>query len=198
MKLLTLDEKLEHFQEYTMQDAREKSAALLDEYTKTLEQVFEEHKTKKLRQSELEIKTESESLKHARNKEVSKQHLHIKRKITKKQEELKDKLFVEVKDKLSNFMDTPAYNQLLINQINAAKTFAKDQAITIYIDPADSSRRSSLDVATNTSLTVSEYSFIGGTRAIITDKNILIDNSFETKLAEVKANFLFDGGSCNV
>jgi vacuolar-type H+-ATPase subunit E/Vma4 len=95
-------------------------------------------------------------------------------------------------------MDTPAYNQLLIHQINAAKMFAKDQKITIYIDPADSSRRSSLEVATNTLLTVSEYSFIGGTRAIIADKNILIDNSFETKLAEAKVNFLFDGGSCNV
>lgn len=197
MKLLTLEEKLQHFQEFTMEDARNRSSALLDEYTASLEQVFEDHKEKKLRQSQLEIKTETERLKHDRNKEVSTQHLHIKRKITRKQDELKEKLFVEVKDTLCNFMNTPAYDQLLINQINAAKMFAKDQSITIYIDPADSSRLSSLEVATNTLLTVSEYSFIGGTRAKIPEKNILIDNSFETKLAEAKFNFTFNGGISN-
>jgi vacuolar-type H+-ATPase subunit E/Vma4 len=180
-----------------MQDARTKSTELLDDYNASLEQIFEEHKEKKLRQSQLEIKTQTESLKHDRNKEVSKQHLHIKRKITRKQDELKDKLFVEVKNLLSDFMDTPAYTQLLINQINAAKNFAKDQNITIYIDPADSSRRSSLEVATNTMLTVSEYSFLGGTRAVIPEKNILIDNSFETKLSEAKSNFTFNGGISN-
>ncbi len=112
MKLLTIEEKLQHFQEFTMQDARTKGNELLDEYNASLEQIFEEHKEKKLRQSQLEIKTETESLKHDRNKEVSKQHLHIRRKITRKQDELKEKLFIEVKDSLANFMNTPAYDQL--------------------------------------------------------------------------------------
>lgn len=197
MKLLTLEEKLQHFQEFTMQDARDKSNQMLDDYYASLDKIFEDHKEKKLRQAQLEIKTETERLKQERNKEVSKQHLHIKRKITRRQEELKEKLFVEVKDLLCNFMESTDYNQLLISQINAAKNFAKDQNIIIYIDPADSSRRTSLEVATNSSLTVSEYSFIGGIRATIPDRNILIDNSFETKLAEAKANFIFNGGISN-
>lgn len=197
MKLLTLEEKLQHFQEFTMQDAREQSNQMLDDYYASLDKIFEEHKEKKLRQVQLEIKTETERLKQESNKELSKQHLHIKRKITKKQEELKEKLFVEVKDLLCKFMESTEYNQLLISQINAAKNFAKGQEIIIYIDPADSSRRTSLEVATNSSLTVSEYSFIGGIRATIPDRNILIDNSFETKLAEAKANFIFNGGISN-
>lgn len=194
---MTLEEKLQHFQEFTMQDARDKSNQMLDDYYASLDKIFEDHKEKKLRQAQLEIKTETERLKQERNKEVSKQHLHIKRKITRRQEELKEKLFVEVKDLLCNFMESTDYNQLLISQINAAKNFAKDQNIIIYIDPADSSRRTSLEVATNSSLTVSEYSFIGGIRATIPDRNILIDNSFETKLAEAKANFIFNGGISN-
>lgn len=194
---MTLEEKLQHFQEYTIQDAREKGNQIIEDYIASLDKIFEEHKEKKLRQAQLEIKTETESLKQERNKELSKQHLHIKRKITRKQDELKEKLFVEVKDLLLEFMDTPEYDQLLISQINAAKKFAKDQEIMIYIDPADASKRSSLEVATNTSLTVSKYSFLGGTRATIPDRNILIDNSFETKLAEAKANFIFNGGISN-
>ncbi|PXV85314.1 vacuolar-type H+-ATPase subunit E/Vma4 [Lachnotalea glycerini] len=194
---MTIEEKLQHFQDFTMQDARDKSNQMLDEYSASLDKIFEEHREKKLRQAQLEIKTQTESLKHDRNKELSKQHLHIKRNITKKQENLKEKLFVEVKDLLCKFMESAEYNQLLISQIKAAKNFAKDQNITIYLDPADSSRRSSLEVSTNTMLTVSKYSFIGGIRAIIPDKNILIDNSFETKLSEAKANFTFNGGISN-
>lgn len=197
MKLLTIEEKLQHFQESTIQDAKNKSTQMLDEYRASLDKVFEEHKEKKLRQAQLEIKTQTESIKQDRNKELSKQHLHIKRKITRKQEELKENLFVEVKDLLCKYLDSSEYNNLLISQINAAKKFAKDQNITIYIDPSDSSRRSSLEVATNTVLTISDYSFLGGTRAVISDRNILIDNSFETKLAEAKANFIFNGGISN-
>lgn len=194
---MTTEEKLSHFQEFTMQDARNKSNALLDEYNSSLEKIFEEHKEHKLRQAQLEIKTETESLERSKNKELSKQNLHIKRKITRKQDELKDKLFVEVRNLLADYMATPEYNELLIKQIKAAKEFANDLDVIIYIDPADSKRLSSLELAANASLTVSEYSFSGGTRAVIPAKNILIDNSFETKLLEVKENFSFNGGISN-
>jgi vacuolar-type H+-ATPase subunit E/Vma4 len=194
---LTIEEKLQHFQEFTMEDAREKSSQMLEEYTSSLEKIFEEHKEKKIRQAQLQIQTETERLKQNRNKEVCTQHLHIRRKISRKQEELKEKLFVEVKDLLCKFMESPEYNQLLISQIKAAKKFAKEQEITIYIDSADTSRKSALEVATNTMLTVSEHSFIGGMKATIPARNILIDNSFESKLAEAKANFVFNGGISN-
>lgn len=180
-----------------MQDARNKSNVLLDEYNSSLEKIFEEHKEHKLRQAQLEIKTEAESLERSKNKELSKQNLHIKRKITRKQDELKDKLFVEVRNLLADYMATPEYNELLIKQIKAAKQFANDLDVIIYIDPADSKRLSSLELAANASLTVSEYSFSGGTRAVIPAKNILIDNSFETKLLEAKENFSFNGGISN-
>ncbi len=194
---MTLEEKLQHFQEFTLQDAKAKSVQMIDEYNASLEKSFEEHKEKKLRQAQVELKIEKENLKRNKNKALSKQNLEVKRKITRKQEELKGKLFVEVKDLLSKYMETPEYEKLLISQINAAKNFAKNEDIVIYIDPADSSRQSSLEAATNTSLTVSEYSFLGGTRAAIKARNILIDNSFETLLAEARAKFIFNGGISN-
>ena len=45
---------------------------------------------------------------------LSKEQLQIKRKITQKQNELKEKLFVEVKQLLEDYMTTSAYQQLLI------------------------------------------------------------------------------------
>lgn len=191
---MTTDEKLLHFQEFTMADAREQSNKLLDEYNASLETVFEEHKHEKLRQSELIIKTETEGLERNRNKELSKQQLHIRRKITRKQNELKDKLFIEVKDLLLEYMKTAEYEELIINQIKDACKFANGQEMIIYIDPADASKKADLESKTGVTLTVSEYSFLGGTRAVISERNILIDNSFESKLADAKQQYTFDGG----
>ena len=66
--------------------------------------------------------------------------------------------------------------------------------MTIYIDPADESMLTSLHAATNTALTLSQYSFGGGIRAVLPSRHILIDNSFSTKLGEIKQDFRFDGG----
>lgn len=44
---------------------------------------------------------------------------------------------------------------------------------------------------TDCDIRVSQYPFLGGTRAVIASKNILIDNSFETKLKEAEQDFQF-------
>ena len=72
--------------------------------------------------------------------------------------------------------------------------FAGNEEVTIYIDPADQSCLSSLTAAVNHPLTVSEYSFSGGTREVIPGRHILIDNSFAAKFDAAKKNFTFDGG----
>ena len=111
--------------------------------------------------------------------------------------ELKEKLFVEVKQLLEDYMTTSAYQQLLIKQIKNIQKEAGSGKLILYIDPADSDKRSSLQVATGAPVTVSEYSFMGGTRAVLQDRNILIDNSFASKLEKLKADFSFNGGATN-
>lgn len=167
---------------------------MIIEHTAALEKIKNEHMDAKKRQSALQIKTETESLKRANNMTLSKEQLRIKRNITKKHNELKEKLFVEIKTLLEDYMATPAYDQLLIHQIQDICKIAGEGKVIIYLDPADSSKQFSLGAATNIQLSLSEYSFMGGTRAVLEDRHILIDNSFETKLAEAKAEFTFDGG----
>ena len=41
---MTIEEKLKHFQDICMEDARERSNKMLDEYMTALEKSFEEHK----------------------------------------------------------------------------------------------------------------------------------------------------------
>ncbi len=196
------EEKLQHFLEYSMEDARARSAKMLDEYTAALEKTFQEHQESAKRRAEQQIAIESEHIKREINKKLSLEQISIKREQGKKQEELKDKLFVELKDKLAQFMETPEYTQLLTKQIRSAKELAGKEFITIYIDPADEDKINQLALLNSADIRVSEYSFQGGTRSVIPFRHILIDNSFEAKLEEAKRDFRFDpkvltGGTTN-
>ncbi len=186
---MTIEEKLQHFTTYTMEEARKNCSTMLSEYTAALEQIFAEHQEKKRRQEELEIKTETERLVRENNKRFSEAQTEIRRTLSNQHEELEDKLFVEIRDILARFMETPEYHRLLVRQLREAVEYARGEELLLYIDPSDAERRLSLEVEVGAPLLVSAYSFRGGSRAVIPGRNILIDNSFETKLEEERKNF---------
>lgn len=190
---MTVEEKLQHFTTYTMEEARKRCDAMISEYTAALEQIFKEHQETKRRQEELEIKTETERLVRENNQRVSQTQMEIKRTLNQQQAELKDKLFAEVRDMLARFAETPEYQKLLVRELKDAVAFAKGEELILYIDPSDAARRSSLEVEVGRLITVSKYPFLGGTRAVLPKRKILIDNSFETKLAEAKEGFRLKG-----
>lgn len=92
-------------------------------------------------------------------------------------------------------MTTPAYDDLLVKQILSALAFANGTEIQIYINPSDADKKTMLEEKTGITLTVSTIDFIGGTRAVIHEKNILIDHSFLTKMEEEKIYSHYKGGS---
>lgn len=186
---MTTEEKLKHFLDVTVENANARSAETIEEYKKGLEKVFADHKEDALRKQKLQIKLSEENLIKEKNSEVSKQQLEIKKELGKKQEELKNLLFHEVENKLEEYMSTKEYRKYLIDHILEAKKFAQDEEIQIYIDPADTEALESLEFATGAQISVSEYGFCGGIRAVIRSKNILIDQSFETRLNEAKNGF---------
>lgn len=188
---MTTEEKLKYFSDVTIENASINSAKIIDDYTASLNKIFEDHKIDATRQAKLQVKLGIAQLEKDTNKELSKEQLLLKKELNKKQDYLIEKIFIEVGYLLEEYTSSRTYQDLLIEQINAAKEFAKDTDITIYIDPADSAKLASLIAATNTHIYLSEHSFMGGTKAIIHSKNILIDNSFETKLKEAKESFAF-------
>ena len=191
---MTTEEKLKHFQEICMTDAREKSAKILDDYAKTLDKAYEEHTEDARKRAKMQEEAETEKLGRERNKKLSIGQLDLRREVSRRQEELKDKLFVEVRDKLANFMETREYLDLLEKQIGAAKKVAGDEAMIVYMDPSDEDKARRLAMHHNVTVKISEYSFDGGIRAVIPSKHILIDSSFKTKLEEARHEFKFDLG----
>ena len=185
---LTTEEKLQHFLDTCMEDARVRSGRMLDEYMTALEKTFEEHKADTRRREKLQLSQETEKIEREINKQLAVGQIDIRRTLGRKQEELKDKLFV-----LANYLETQDYQRLLERQVKHAVEFAGDDQVIIYLDPVDEDKLNRLALHNgNAELRISEYSFTGGTRAVIPARHILIDNSFQTKLGEAREKFHFD------
>lgn len=189
---MTTEEKLQHFLNFCIEDARTRSGKMLDEYTAALEKTFAEHQEDARRRAQQQVALESERMEREINKKLSLEQIRTKRELGQKQEELKDKLFLELKSRLEEYMKTPQYINLLEKQIREAKELAGKEFITIYLDPADEDKINQLSQDHSADIRISEYPFLGGTRAVIPSRHILIDNSFQTKLEEAKHDFCFD------
>lgn len=191
---MTIDEKLSHFYDVTIEDAQAKAAGILEEHRKALAQMTEKHKADSQENAQVQIKAETANARREINKALSAEQLTIKRDWTKKQNELKEKLFAEVKTQLENFRNTPDYPAYLESKIKEALDFAEQDKINIYISPEDSALLPDLVERTKAFITVSAEDFIGGIKATIPHKNILIDHSFAGNFQAVYKEFKFDGG----
>lgn len=191
---MTTEEKLENFYRHSIDSANAEAQRLVNEHQAALNQLFEEHKALRKQQAEEEIAAETEKLKREANKALSAEQLSIKRSLSAKNMELKKKLFAEVREKMADFKKTPEYKTWLETKIQDAVSFASGDTIRIYLDPSDEEYRQELEEKLSVSLIRSEIPFTGGMRAVIPKKNILIDNSFDSLIAEEQETFIFHGG----
>lgn len=191
---MTTEEKLQHFLDSCVADATSRADNMLSEYETALKNTLEEHKKDALSRQKQELTSETDKLTRDSNKKLSIEQIELRKEFASMQNELKDKLFVEVKDKLSRFMESEEYHKLLDKQIEAAISFAGNDDITIYLDPTDEDLLRGLSLKYGKTIKLSDSAILGGTKAVISSKNVLIDNSFKTKLEEAYENFSFDIG----
>ena len=194
---MTLEEKIEHLKNASMEEARASGNRIIQEHSDALEKIFNDHKENAIRQAELTIKTETNNAKQELNKAMAKSQLDLKRQQGKCHTQLKNKLFKRVLELVEEYMKTSAYDELLAKHINNALAFAQGADMTIYLNPSDAERKEALEKRTNASLTISKEDFLGGIRAVIHDRHILIDNSFSSSLQGEYDTFLFTGGVTN-
>ena len=191
---MTIDEKLSHFYDITVEEAHAKAAAILEEHKEALEKMTAERKALSEENAQAQIKAETANARREVNKALSAEQLTIKRDWTKKQNELKEKLFSEVKELLDSFTKTPEYETYLTGKIKEALAFAEDDEISVYLSPEDSALAEKLQQTTGVTIQIAKDSFLGGIRATIPQKNILIDHSFAGNFEAAYKEFKFDGG----
>lgn len=101
---MTIEEKLQHFYDTSVAEAQTEAENTLEAHKKSLEEMLEKHKESRKMDAEAQIKAETENATREVNKALSAEQLTLRRDWTAKQTELKNELFVEVKNHLENFM----------------------------------------------------------------------------------------------
>lgn len=191
---MTIEEKLQHFYSVSVEKAQADAQQAIEEHKAHLEQMYEEHKAIGRQNAEAEVKAETENVRREVNKVLSTEQIHLKKEWSQKQEELKETLFADIKKKIEAFKETPEYDGYLLKRIKEVLDFAAGDETKIYLSAEDGGRRDSLEEKSGAKLLISEDAFMGGIRAQIPAKNILIDNSFVENLAAMRKEFKFDGG----
>lgn len=74
---------------------------------------------------------------------------------------------MEVRNKLTAYMDTPDYEQFLYQKCRQAMEFAAGEEVILYIDQADSIHQHSLMQKLGVKPELSREIFMGGMRAVI-------------------------------
>ena len=183
---MTLEEKLENISQAAIEDATKQGDALIQEYQQDIDKAIKIHEEELEKRNIAEYEYQYAKLEREKNKAISQAMLESKMTITKKTEELSEKLFDLVKSKLAAYKKTPEYESYLLKLIQSSVDFSNGNEIAIYIDPSDASLKEALEKKSGKTITISTEEFFGGIRAIITEKNILIDESFATKISEEK------------
>lgn len=187
---MTIEEKLQHFTMVTIESVHEECEKSLEEFKKEQDWKFETHKEQHLKEVRIREKALRDAIERKASKEYTCEQLHIKRKINHKQNELKNKLFSLVEDELEKFKETDKYKRLLINQIKEALYMAGEDEVIVYIGETDANLIEELYTQCAIKPLISRNISKGGIRAEIPTKNMLIDNTFETKISEAKEKFI--------
>lgn len=191
---MTIEEKITHIQNVVMAEARGEGNEIIRQHKEALEGLFETHKEEVIRQSKMRIKAETTAGRRKLNMAASKRQVTLRRERNKVQHVLKDQLFEEVKELLKEYMQTEEYREYLISHIQKAVRFAGGQSLIIYLNPTDMDKKDDLEDYTGMTITISREDFMGGMRAVLPEKNILMDYSFKGALEKEYEEFTFKGG----
>ena len=175
---MTIDEKLELFYETAIEDATSQSTAMVEEYEKGIQDQLAEQKATLKDKSEALFHMESEQLLHEKNRVISLASKDVKKQVLEEEKSFEAILFQLVDERLQAYMQTDGYVDDLIRQVKEAEELIGDCEAIIYLNGSDQDKKDKVEKATGMKTTISEMDFIGGTRIVIREKNLLIDNSY--------------------
>ncbi len=190
---MNIDEKISHIQSVAMKQARKEGNDIITDYRQALENIYQKHIDEMQAQSEQRIKSETTAARLRLNAALSKGALTLKRELSSVQRKIKRDLFSDLKKELESFMKTEEYDRLLQKYIIKAADYAEQKEIRIILNSKDAGKKDMLEQKTGLKLEVSEDDFIGGIRAIIPERNILIDYSFQNSIEREYENYTFGG-----
>ncbi|MGX7364033.1 V-type ATP synthase subunit E [Aerococcus suis] len=187
---MELNEKMTFFDEQVMKEANANIDQQLEQYRETLEKDYEDY-SRKLEASVTDrLDNEKTAIHKQNNKEISQTQIKQQRDLYVEEEKLKKSLFNYFKDEMNQYMQTSEYIEQLQAMIHSVEEFADDEDFIVYLNETDKDKLPQLTINNHGELKVSDRDFIGGARGVLTKRNILVDYSFSTLLANEEDNFV--------
>ncbi len=126
------------------------------------------------------------------NERVLHAELEARKTLFKKREQIIDSVFALAEEKVREYMKTAEYKQKLAAKISSALDELGEGTKTVYLTDADADV---FDAACGAKLEcVAEKDFIGGVKAVNTDRDIAVDYSYYELLLSERNSFLQKSG----
>lgn len=194
---MTTEEKLDAFYMNCLTAATEEARRQTSAHKAALEELYQEHIRQKNLQSEAELAVRREEMQRESNRALSEAQLKVRREYSARSQELKDELFRDVEKKLADFKQTPAYIDYICKKVNMALHLSSDREndILVYMDASDSGIVREVSSRCGVKIRMAEEAMLGGVRAVIPSRQLLIDFAFRDLLNEEKDAFTFRTGN---
>lgn len=188
---MDLEDKFAYFETQVNQQAQDIIDEQVNQYRATLQKDFDEFVKNTNQEFDAKFVNAKKDMRKELNKNISQSQIHLQRDLYLQEEKLKKTLFADFNDAIQNYMQTDKYRNQLVVMINNLKDYAEKnrEELVVYINHSDQGMIETLFEETNANIQISDREFLGGVRGVLKDRQVLIDYSFSTLLANVEDSF---------
>lgn len=188
---MDLEDKFAYFETQVNKQAQDIIDEQVNQYRATLQKDYDEFVKNTNQEFDAKFVNAKKDMRKELNKNISQSQIHLQRDLYLQEEKLKKTLFAEFNDAIQNYMQTDEYRNQLVVMINNLKDYAEKnrEELVVYINHSDQGIIETLLEETNANIQISDREFLGGVRGVLKDRQVLIDYSFSTLLANVEDSF---------
>lgn len=195
--MLTVEEKLQHFSQLVLNQAQKQKADILSRAEAECRSMEEAHENKCLEQAYRGIQKRIASINREMNERVSKAQTACRQQLLARRGQMTDEVFAAVCQKLRAFKQTPAYQELLFQWIQAgmAEVQTEPSGAIIAIDASDAAHKSAVEAAfPGAAVELLPEDSIGGVRIRAKNGAAVADYTLASRLREERQRFLLMSG----
>ena len=188
---MDLEDKFAYFETQVNQQAQDIIDEQVNQYRATLQKDYDEFVKNTNQEFDAKFVNAKKDMRKELNKNISQSQIHLQRDLYLQEEKLKKTLFADFNDAIQNYMQTDEYRNQLVVMINNLKDYAEKnrEELVVYINHSDQGMIETLFEETNANIQISDREFLGGVRGVLKDRQVLIDYSFSTLLANIENEF---------
>lgn len=188
---MDLEDKFAYFETQVNQQAQSIIDEQVNQYQATLQKDYDEFVKNTNQEFDAKFVNAKKDMRKELNKNISQSQIHLQHDLYLQEEKLKKSLFAEFNEAVQKYMQTDEYRNQLVVMINNLKNYADKsrEELVVYINHSDQALQASLLDETNANVKISDREFLGGVRGVLKDRQVLIDYSFSTLLANAENEF---------